>query len=133
MKDSNTKSSILRKNMVSLIEYMQQQGINITPLPKVKMINNDEENAADPLGTTAYYQPDQMCIVLFTKDRHPKDILRSFSHEMIHHHQNVQDRLGNVSTTNVNEDEHLHGLELEAYSKGNMLFREWENSCKGRR
>jgi hypothetical protein len=29
-----------------------------------------------------------MTIVLFITDRHPKDICRSFSHELVHRHQN---------------------------------------------
>jgi hypothetical protein len=40
------------------------------------------------LGQTAYYNPSSMTIVLFITDRHPKDICRSFSHELVHRHQN---------------------------------------------
>ena len=42
----------------------------------------------DPVfGKTAYYDPTEKSVTLYTSDRHPKDILRSFSHEMIHHDQ----------------------------------------------
>ena len=109
---------------------MTDSGMPFTPLPSIKLINNDEENAQDMLGRTAYYEPQSGCIVLYTKDRHPKDVLRSFAHEMIHHMQNLEGRLNHIDTTNVNEDENLYQLELEAYSLGNMLFREWENSIK---
>jgi hypothetical protein len=37
-------------------------------------------------------------------DRHPKDIMRSFAHEMIHHIQNLEDRLNGISTQNTNEE-----------------------------
>ena len=43
-----------------------------------------------------------MAIVLYTEGRHPKDVVRSFAHEMIHHIQNLEDRLENISTTNTN-------------------------------
>ena len=48
---------------------------------------------------------------MYITDRHPKDILRSFAHEMIHHMQNMQGRLGNIGTQNVNQDDNLKGLE----------------------
>jgi len=63
-------------------------------------------------------------------DRHPKDVLRSFSHEMIHHEQNLDNRLNNISTTNTNEDGDLPEIEREAYEKGNMMFRNWEDKIK---
>jgi hypothetical protein len=63
-------------------------------------------------------------------NRHPKDVLRSFSHEMIHHEQNLDNRLNNISTTNTNEDGDLPEIEREAYEKGNMMFRNWEDSIK---
>jgi hypothetical protein len=47
---------------------------------------------------------------------------------MIHHMQNMQGRLGNISTQNVNQDDNLKGLEKEAYQLGNILLRSWENS-----
>jgi hypothetical protein len=109
---------------------MTDSGMPFTPLPSIKFINNDEENAQEFLGKTAYYEPQSGCIVLYTKGRHPKDVLRSFAHEMIHHMQNLEGRLNHIDTTNVNEDKNLYQLELEAYSLGNMLFREWENSKK---
>lgn len=112
-----------------LTEYMMQNGLNIEPLPSVEF-KYDPENAIQPLGKTAYYNPNDKVIVLYTADRHPKDILRSFAHEMIHHNQNLEDRLGTITTTNVNEDEALQEIEREAYEKGNMYFRSWENSKK---
>ena len=41
--------------------------------------------------------------------------MRSFAHEMIHHKQNLEGRLGNIGTTNTNEDDHLLEIEKEAY------------------
>lgn len=63
-------------------------------------------------------------------NRHPKDVMRSFSHEMIHHHQNLQNRLQNISTQNVNEDDYLMEIEEEAMLIGNKLFRSWEDTVK---
>ena len=114
----------------SLSKYMANQDLNIQPLPSLEFIDNDEENSENIFGTTAYYIPSEMKIVLYTMGRHPKDILRSFAHEMIHHHQNLSGTLGNIQTTNTNEDGDLEKLEREAYENGNIMFRNWEDSIK---
>ena len=120
----------LNKHILELTKYMVEQGMNIKPLPKVKFVHNDEENANNILGKTAYYNPSDKSITLFTLNRHPKDVLRSFAHEMIHHEQNLDNRLNNISTTNTNEDGDLPEIEKEAYQKGNMMLRNWEDKIK---
>jgi hypothetical protein len=119
------------KNALALLtKYMLNQGMNITPLPKLRIINNDVKNAENILGRTAYYDPNDCSITLYTLNRHPKDVLRSYTHEMIHRIQDNEGRLGNVNTTNTNEDGDLDQLEREAYEHGNMTFRNWEDSIK---
>jgi hypothetical protein len=109
---------------------MIDNGMNIQPLPKIKVIKDDEENASNLLGKTAYYNPSEKSITLYTMDRHPKDILRSFAHEMVHHEQNLEGKLNNINTTNTNEDGDLPEIEKEAYEKGNMMLRNWEDKIK---
>jgi hypothetical protein len=118
------------ESFVSLSRYMIDNGMNIKPLPKIKVIKDDEENASNLLGKTAYYNPVEKSITLYTMDRHPKDVLRSFAHEMVHHEQNLEGRLNNINTTNTNEDGDLPEIEKEAYEKGNMMLRNWEDKIK---
>jgi hypothetical protein len=120
----------LQDAFVSLSKFMIDNGMNIKPLPKIKVIKDDKENASDLLGKTAYYDPNNKSITLFTMDRHPKDILRSFSHEMVHHEQNLNGKLNNINTTNTNEDGDLPEIEREAYEKGNIMLRNWEDTIK---
>ena len=61
----------------SILEYMLDEGMNIQPLPEVK-VRYDEDNAKDFFGKTAYYDPNSKEIVLYATGRHPKDICRSF-------------------------------------------------------
>ena len=139
-KDKIVISNIFKKNpernkeftqsLALLTISMMDNGLNIEPLPNVEFVHNDSENADKLLGKTAYYDPNTQTIVLYTYNRHPKDILRSYAHEMIHHKQNLEGRINNIQGDNINEDKYLAELELEAYSKGNMLFRSWENSLK---
>ena len=115
--------------MASILEYMIDEGINILPLPEVK-IKKDISESANFFGKTAYYEPNLKEVVLYVEGRHPKDVMRSFAHEMIHHKQNLEGRLGNISTSNTNEDSDLLDLEKEAYLEGNITFRNWEDSIK---
>ena len=133
LKQNQEKTWDLKKGIVSLTKYMVDNGLNIKPLPKVKFISNDKENASNLLGRTAYYNPEDKSITLYTFGRHPKDILRSFSHEMIHHCQNIENRLNNINTTNTNEDGDLPELEREAYEEGNMMLRNWEDNIKAKK
>jgi hypothetical protein len=118
------------ESFVSLSRYMIDNGMNIQPLPKIKVIKDDKQNASNLLGKTAYYNPVEKSITLYTMDRHPKDVLRSFAHEMVHHEQNLDGRLNNINTTNTNEDGDLPEIEREAYEKGNMMLRNWEDKIK---
>jgi PAS domain-containing protein len=120
----------LKREIAKLTKHMIDKGMNIQPLPKLVFKNGDSENAKQFLGKTAYYDPNSQSIVLYTEGRHPKDIVRSFSHEMVHHTQFLEDRLGDVSTTNTMEDDNIDKLEQEANLKGTMTFRNFTDSLQ---
>ena len=128
----SNKTWNLQNGIVSLTKYMLDNEMNISPLPKLKFIDNDKENAGELLGKTAYYNPLEKSITLYTLNRHPKDILRSYAHEMVHHVQNLENRLNNINTTNTNEDGALPEIEEEAYKLGNMMLRNWEDNIKNK-
>ena len=122
-------SEIDYKQMIQdLTNYMIEKGRNVEPLPKVEFVDGDTENAKEFLGKTAYYDPNTQTIVLYTEGRHPKDIVRSFSHEMVHHTQFLEDRLGDIQTTDTTEDDNLDQIEQEANLVGTMTFRNWTDS-----
>ena len=94
---------------------------------------SDEQNANLPLGKTAHYDPNTMQIVVYTDLRHPKDILRSLSHELVHHKQNCDGQFDNLGPTvdgYAQNDKHLRSMEKEAYLLGNMCLRDWEDTHK---
>ena len=125
---SYQKDINLIEKLATLTQHMLDKGMNIEPLPNLEFINGDSENARDFFGKTAYYNPNTQTIVLYTEGRHPKDIARSYTHEMIHHIQNLEGRLGNITTTNTQEDDNLNDIEAEANLKGTMTFRNWTDS-----
>jgi hypothetical protein len=114
--------------IAQLTNHMIDVGMNIEPLPSMEFVDGDSENAKDFFGKTAYYDPNKQHIVIYTEGRHPKDIVRSYAHEMIHHIQYLEDRLGDVSGTNTTEDDHLDKIEQEANLRGTMTFRNWTDS-----
>jgi hypothetical protein len=94
---------------------------------------SDQDNAGVMLGKTAYYDPEAMEVVLYTDGRHPKDVMRSLSHELVHHAQNCRgDFTGQDSTGPgyAQSDPHLRNMEREAYTKGNLIFRDFEDLIK---
>jgi len=95
---------------------------------------DDEENAKDPLGKTAHYNPDTLEIKIYVTGRHLKDILRSISHELIHHVQNCRGDFGSLDSTEAGyaqSNDHLRGMEQEAYTQGNIMnFRDFEDNYK---
>ncbi len=118
----------IMEKIAQLTNHMIDKGMNIEPLPTMEFIDGDSENAKNFFGKTAYYDPNRKHIVLYTEGRHPKDIVRSYAHEMIHHIQNLEGRLGDISTTNTQEDDKLNDIEAEANLKGTMTFRNWTDS-----
>jgi hypothetical protein len=94
---------------------------------------DDADNASDILGKTAFYDPGSMTVTLYVTNRHPKDILRSLSHELVHHTQNCRGDLESIQATGegyAQKDPHAREMEREAYEKGNMTFRDFEDSKK---
>jgi len=106
--------------------------LGFEPHPTI-YVSNNLGNAKNPLGKTAHYSPSEHKIVLYTTGRHIKDILRSLSHELVHHNQNCNGKFDGGAATVVGyaqEDPHLRDMEREAYEVGNMIFRDWEDSLK---
>ena len=101
--------------------------------PPRLFLRSDVGNADNPLGKTAYYDPNEQKIVLYVTGRHPKDVMRSLSHELVHHTQNLRGDFDNVQAMGdgyAQNDAHLREMEREAYEMGNLCFRDWEDSIK---
>ena len=96
-------------------------------------LDSDEQNKAEILGKTAYYDPQACEVHVYTDNRHPKDMLRSIAHELIHHKQNLEGRLqvgGYNGPGYYLENDKLKEVEHEAMLEGNACMREWEDTKK---
>jgi len=101
---------------------------------KPPAINFVSDHANHPmLGKTAHYEPSSMEITIYVDGRHPKDMMRSVAHELVHHMQNENGMFDNEHPTGegyAQKDPHLRKMEEEAYLEGNMCFRDWEDQYK---
>ncbi|NCA21904.1 MAG: hypothetical protein EBS86_12300, partial [Crocinitomicaceae bacterium] len=118
----------------SLLPYAQKQlGFN---RPPVINFLDDEDNSQNALGKTGFYRPDDKSISVFITNRHPKDILRSVAHELVHYQQDCDGRLSQHLEKELHDKRYaqnnpeLRKFEEEAYLKGNMIFRDWEDNYK---
>jgi hypothetical protein len=103
--------------------------------PPYIFFDSDEENSKNVLGKTAHYNPDSMEVVVYVDGRHPKDVIRSLSHELVHHTQNCRgdlnsDVAGETELGYAQNNPHMRNMESEAYEKGNLCMRDWEDSVK---
>lgn len=114
-----------------MLKYCCQKH-SLDTLPTINF-QEDETNARNFLGKTAFYDPNNSQITVFVSSRHPKDILRSIAHEFVHHLQNLRgefDSIGYFGSDYAQKDSHMRNMEKEAYLNGNMMFRDWEDGLK---
>lgn len=120
----------LREAIVDIIKFMRDRKFEIDPLPKI-MIDDQPNRPDDPFIKTGNYSFEDQSITLFVNNRHMKDILRSFCHEMVHHNQFLRDPDGTKKQNlqgDLQDNNELKKVEREAYDKGNLMFRWWTES-----
>jgi hypothetical protein len=99
--------------------------------------HEDEKNAQNVLGYTGYYDPKSKSVNVFITARHPKDVLRSFAHELMHHVQEFEgmnsdhDMKVTRDPNYIMKDKHMEMIEADAFERGNVTFRQWEAYQKG--
>lgn len=118
---------IYKKLVDQYLPFAQKQ-LGFNNIPKINYIE-DEENAANPIGNTGFYNPATMEISVYVTGRHPKDILRSVSHELVHHAQNCRGEftpevMGEAGEGYAQTSPILRDLEFEANAFGNMIVRD---------
>ena len=121
----------LKKHIQSFYPFAKKR-FGFNKPPRI-FLSRDEENAKNVLGKTAFYDPDNFSITLYVAGRHPKDILRSLAHELVHHAQNCRGEFDDSSIASAGEDyaqkdPHLRAMEEEANKEGSMCLRDWTDS-----
>ena len=120
------------KELIKQFMPFAQEKMGFNRPPKL-FLRQDAENAAKPLGKTGFYDPQAESITIYVSNRHPKDILRSLSHELMHHTQKCNGDFENTEGMGeqgyAQNDPHMRNMEIQAY-QASIVFRDWEDSLK---
>lgn len=128
---ANTDLGSLEPHINGMYDYFDQK-LGFQKPPTI-VFDSDPSNQPNVLGKTAYYDPESLEIHIYSDGRHPKDMLRSIAHELIHHQQNMEGRLdvgGYSGPGYYLENDKLRVVEHEAMLEGNKLMREYEDTIK---
>ena len=125
----------LKEEIRKIFKYLRDNGEFPYDAPKVVFrkgnTQNSQANAQNINLPTAHYDPNNDTIVILIENgRHNRDLIISFLHELTHTKQNRENRLGNIQTDNVTEDDDLEKLEREAYEQSGIWFRKYKDSQK---
>ena len=122
---------VLKKLIKQFMPFAEKQ-MGFSRPPKL-FLRQDSKNASNPLGKTGFYYPANESITLYVTNRHPKDIMRSLAHELMHHTQKCNgefDNVGEMGEGYAQADGHLRNMEIQAY-QASIVFRDWEDSTRG--
>tara|TARA_B100000131_G_scaffold263681_1_gene260582 strand:+ start:3844 stop:4728 length:885 start_codon:yes stop_codon:yes gene_type:complete len=111
-----------------------QKHIGFKAPPRL-FLKRDKENAKNPLGRTAHYEVENKAIHLYVSGRHPKDILRSLGHELVHHHQHGEgmfDGTEYLGPGYAQKDLKMRKAEEDANQRGSMCLRDFEDMLKAK-
>ena len=123
--------NILKDLIQKFMPFAQKQ-IGFDKPPRL-FLRTDVENAKNPLGKTAFYDPEAKSVTLYISGRHPKDILRSLGHELVHHKQNCDGKFDGdyeMGPGYAQKDPHLRSMEEDANQRGSMCLRDFEDMLK---
>ena len=97
-----------------------QEHLQINQLPTIKVVDRIPGGNGTTFGC---YKQDDGCIYLVSKGRHPKDVLRTLAHELVHYKQDLQDQLDTESGITGSEEENeanaTAGVVMRNYSEQN--------------
>jgi dephospho-CoA kinase len=86
------REEITRKELAPMLDSFvsfASKKLGIKSLPSVR---HKDEN--DDYNSFAAYNPSKNELSISTKSRHPMDVFRSIAHELVHHKQNEEGRIG---------------------------------------
>jgi hypothetical protein len=93
--------------------------LQLSEIPHVDLIHCEKEAAER--GSFGSYSPSDKAITVIAAGRHTADILRTLAHELVHHKQNLEGKLVDISSAGETGSE----FENEANSQAGILLRNY--------
>jgi hypothetical protein len=118
-----------------LLSMMEQTPFSEETLPAINFSDDPQEGKDPAFKRTGYYDLLSNTICIFTNGRSTKDILRSIAHEMIHADQyhnkgwNLEPAVNGLGEGSLKHAEEIEG---DAYRRGNLALRKWEDRLKAK-
>lgn len=111
--------------IVDFVDFCSQT-LGIDAKPKVKLI--EETSWALDRRSFGEYNPMEISLSVYVKNRNMADILRTIAHELVHHKQNelgmIKPGSGNTGSDIENQANSVAGIILREYGKMNELIYE---------
>jgi hypothetical protein len=98
----------------SFVSFASEK-LGLETMPKVRF-----KDESDDYNSFAAYNPSNHELSVHTKNRHPMDVFRSVAHELVHHKQKEEDRIGKDI---AKEGETGSDIENEANSEAGKIMR----------
>jgi hypothetical protein len=117
----------------NLIDFYSKNGIDFgDKLPEITFLKKSESENPPVFKDTGNFSPFTNQISIFTSGRSTKDCLRSLAHELIHADQSLNKNMDIEVASNSIKDKGkaAEKIEADAYKRGNLLFRKWEEEIK---
>lgn len=125
-KDANKLAS-------SLLDFMETEGVSFKKedRPNIKFTRKKQKETPFFRETGHYIDPTNE-ITIYTNGRSLKDCLRSLAHEIIHADQKINKGIEITKASNgiSGKSKDVENIEGDAYRRGNLIFRKWEESLK---
>jgi len=117
------------KKIIALFSKFVDENLSIPHTYKITFTYNHDET----LKTHAYYRPDDNSIKIYVKNRCIADVLRSIAHELVHHKQNVENKLSkpvkDIGGRIENEANLLAGQLVKKFGYENPSLCIYEKAC----
>jgi hypothetical protein len=116
-----------------LIDFFSKNGIDFgDKVPYISFLKKSEAENPPVFKETGNFSPVTNEINIFTSGRSAKDCLRSLAHELIHADQSINKGIDTNPAVNgiSGKGKKAEKIEADAYKRGNLLFRKWEEKIK---
>lgn len=109
-------------NMLTSFTAFASDHLGIKSFPAIHIQDNDGETPS-----FGGYNPAEKHIVVSVKNRHPMDVFRTVAHELVHHKQNMDGRIGDVAREGSTGSD----IENEANATAGIIMRNWAKNNPG--
>lgn len=110
--DFTTKNDI--KPIITKFIKFTAEYLELPSLPTFQLSNKEFAAKNSTFGQYGNHH-----ITVVTQNRHINDILRTLAHEMVHYHQDINDKI------NMNSSKNIMYIEAEANAVAGLILRKW--------